>query len=60
MPADRREWQQQRRGETICEWIMYDTWQMLIGMLDLSHLNYLNSIISLQINFLFLFFYQNS
>ena len=36
------------------------TWCLLVGWLDLSHLNYLNSIISLQMNFLNFFLYQNS
>jgi len=33
-------------------WIRAATWHLLIGLPDLSHLNYLNSIISLQMIFL--------
>jgi hypothetical protein len=35
------------RGERKGEWIIFDTWLILIGCLNLSHFNNLNSIISL-------------
>ena len=37
--------------EKIAEWIMNDTWLILIGCLDFSHFNNLDSFILLQINF---------
>jgi len=44
------------RGERKWKKISSNTWQILIGSLDFTHFNNLNSIISLQ----FYFFYQNS
>jgi len=54
--TDRGEWSCRQMREKIAEWIMNDTWQILIGCHNFSHFNNLNSIISLQIFFIFLFF----
>jgi len=49
--ADKGEWSCRRMREKIVEWIMNDTWLILIGCLDFSHFNNLDSFILLQINF---------
>ena len=49
---DRREWTWARRGEIRGGWILWNMWRLFVGWLNLSHLNYLNSIISLQMIFL--------
>jgi len=51
--ADRGEWEEQWRRERRDKWRSYNMWRFLIDCLDLSHFNYLNSIISLQMIFFF-------